>query len=382
MFSSYFPNKNYTALYLHVFADKITDRLVEVFSGAFLYSQGLPLPLVLLFYSLEFGLRGALAPIAPVLASKIGIRKSIAVAYTSLAVFFVIISLANNWLSIAFISFIFHSLARAIYYPCMDTLHSVFVQDGTRGKQYSLEVVLTPLAVLIAVGIGSAALTSHFIFVAIALAIILVLALLPLFMMDRFEAPFAKSIVQGYTYFASNKFKENYVPLTGYALAIIANLIVVPLFIFTHVGSVSTFSFVILTGLLFELLFTLLYGKWIDTKGHKKTITIASTFQAITNTGFMFISQQLKLIPFLTGLNSTAWNMYSSNYNTRIQQKADKSNQPLLFTTAVQMSLCFVEIVALSSFALIALKAGSLVFPIIFISSIIGLFLSTKYFKD
>jgi len=382
MLAAYFPNKNYFFLYIHVFGEKIGNRLLEIFTGVIFYKLGMPIQFILLFFGLEFGLRGVLAPLARVAVSKVGIKKAIVISYGFLVVFFIFIGLAKVSLELGFLSFIFQAISRAIYYPCLDTLHSIFIKDGSRGKQYTLELVITAIAGLLAVGIGFTVLTNAIVPAIIAIALYLVIAVGALLFMDHIEFPANGRFLESYTYLASPKFRENLLPLGAESIVIIANIIVVPVFIFTLVKSSSSFSIIILIGIIVQMILDLAYGLWIDKFGHKKTLKWASGLQALGNIGYMFVAQRLALLPFINGFNNTAWDMFSSNYNTRIQQKAQKTQNPLLFNTASQMTLCFVEIIALIAFALFAWAYGNAVFVLIFLSSIAGLYVSTRYFVD
>jgi hypothetical protein len=382
MLNNYFLNKNYTALYLHNFFHQISSRLIEIFSGVFLYSLGLPLPLVLLFFGLEFGLRGAVAPLALTLVSKHGVWKAIAISYIFLLAFFIMIGLGHVSLYLGFFSFIFQSLARGIYYPCIDTLRSILVKDGTRGRQITLELVWTALAGVLAVGIGASVLANNFILTAVALAGTLILSTLPLLFVEKEGLSSQTQFADGYRYLASAAFRENLLPFAGQSLVIIANVLVAPLFLYTLVEKNSSFTWIVLVGILIEMVLTMLYGRLIDKQGNKKTLVWASALQGAGNVGYIFIQAGSAFLPVLTGLNNTAWNMFRSNYNTRIHQKAKKSRSPLIFSTAVQMNLCFAEIIVLTGFALVAWQWGAAVFVVIFLCSIVGLFVSTKYFVD
>lgn len=383
LLSTYFPSKNYTILYLHTFGDKMANRLIEIFSGIFLYSLGMSLPCVLLFFGFEFGLRGLLAPFAPVSVSKFGLKKSITLSYIFLVLFFIVLGYSQISLWIGFFSFIFRSLSRAIYYPCVDSLHSILIKDGTRGKQYTLELVWSAIAGLLAVGIGSTILTHTFIFSITSLIIVFLLTIIPLLYLDAMETVPSIRFTQSFKYLMSPSFRENILPLSGQAIAIIANQIVLSLFIFILVKEkTSSFTATLLIGILIQIFLTLLYGVWIDKKGYKKTLPVVSSLQAIGNIGYVTVRILPITLPLLVGFNNTAWDMYSSNYNSRLQSKAQKSGEPFLFNTAVQMSLCFVEVIAFTVFAIIAWQWGNAVFPVIFICSVISLYISTKYFID
>lgn len=382
MFTGYFRDKNYTLLYLHVFGDKIGNKLLEIFTGVLFYYLGMPLPFILLFFGLEFGLRGAVAPLAPVLALRVGIKKAITLSYAFLFIFFVFVGLAHVSLILGFLSFIFQSLSRGIYYPCVDTLHSVLIKDGTRAKQNTLEMAWTAFAGLIAVGIGSSVLANAFIFALLAIAAVLALAIVPLYFMDALDVGFMPRFFDVYRHLASKAWRENLLPLGAQSFAIIANVIVVPLFIFILVRTPQSFSFVIFAGLLLQIGLTLLYGALVDRHGHRKTLAGASVLQGAGNAGYLFVTQHVSVLPLLNGFNNTAWDMFTSNFDTRLQQKAEKSGNPLLFNTLIQMTLCFVEIIALTLFALIAWQWGNAVFAVIFLASIAGLYFATRYFVD
>jgi MFS family permease len=378
----YFLNKNYTLLYLHVFGDKIGNRLLELFTGVFFYTLGMPLPLIFLFFAFEFGLRGVLAPLAPFLSHHVGVRKTMALSYVFLVIFFLMAYSARFSLTLGFFSFTFQALSRAMYYPCADTLHSVLIHDGSRGRQYTLEIVWSIVAGVLAVGIGSAALAHAFLPAALGIGLVLALALVPVLYMEIPSVASVTSFFAPYQYLASREWRENILPIGAESFAIIANVIIAPVFIFTLVGTSSAFSTIILVGFAIEAILVLVYGAWVDRRGNKETLGVAGMLQGAGNVGYLLAPHIPSFLPFLNGFNNIAWDMFSSNYNTRIQQKAHKSVHPLLFNTASQMTLCFVEIIALSVFAFVAWLWGAMAFIAVFASSIVGLYVATKFFID
>jgi MFS family permease len=383
MFSLYFPDKNYTALYLHVFGDTIANNLIQTFAGALLYSLGMPLALVILFFGLEFGLRGLIAPVAPIIASRIGIKKAMSASYVSLIIFFICLGLAHISLYIGFFAFIFRSISRGIYYPCADTLHSVLIKDGSRGKQYTFEQVGVAISGLLATIIGTAALLHAFHFAIICLIAVLLLAIAPLMLiMDEVNISIRPQISTAYKFLISEEYKENVLPFSGYAVAIIGNITIMPLFIFVLVHKAIAFGDIIFYGLLIQIIFLLIYGVLMDRKGHKETLPVVGGLQIAGNMGFIIATCVPYVLIPLTGTNNTIWSLFMSNYNTRIQQKANKRGNAFLFNTVVQMNLCFIEVIVLSVLALVALCWGTKVFVAVFLISCLGLIMSMKYFKD
>lgn len=382
MFGAYFKDKSYVALYFHVFGDQVGSKLSEIFSGVYLYYLGMPIPFILLFYGLQFGCRGLFVGITPRLVARVGTKWAVAISYLALFGFFIWIGLSRDSLVIGFFSFILQSLARAIYYPCLDTVHSTLVHDGSRGRQYTFEKVMTDAASLIAIAIGAAALIDKLLLAIFVVGMVLVLALIPLFLLPIVESSARDLTENPFRYLASPSFRENILPFGANSIAIIANQIVAPLYIFVLVRTPTAFTFVFVLGVLLQMFLTLLYGIWIDRTGHRRTLAGAGFLQTIGDVGYIFAAHVPVSLAFLTGFNNTSWDMFSSNYNTRIQQKALYSKNPLLFNAAAQMNLCFVEVIALVAFAVIAWIWGTAVFAVLYIAAIVSLYVAAKYFVE
>ena len=129
----YFTDKNYSIIYLNLMGHRFSWTLFSFFAGAYLYSMGLALYLVILFMGLQLGLQGILSPLSSVLSSKYGIAKTVLISYIPMILFFVAISFAQQSLLIAFFSFIFFSLSYGIYCPCLHTVQSIYIKTAKRG---------------------------------------------------------------------------------------------------------------------------------------------------------------------------------------------------------------------------------------------------------
>lgn len=381
MFNNYFPNRNYTAIYFNRIGDEFANVVVNIFTGVFFYTLGMPLHFILLYFGLNFLIMGLFSPLGPVLASKQGILKALMISYVLFFTHFVLVSQAEKSLIVGFFSFFFYGLSRSIYYPVIDGLRSTLIKEGTRGKQISLEVIFVSLASLAAVGIGTYILNSfsylHLIFI---IAFVLIIALIPLCFLQPFTIPPA-NFSDPYNYFVSKKYRENLIPLGVFAFPIIA-MIVLPLFIFMLVGELKLFGIIIFFSILAETIITLIFGMVIDKKGYDKTQKFAASAHSITLTLFILFAKSPLSVFFFNTINKIAWNMIFSAYGSRLYRKAKKTKIPFIIGSCIQLSLCSVEIVALSSFALFAFFFGKLVFIVIVFFAIMGLFLNYKFFKD
>ena len=378
MWRSYFADRNYRIFYLHSFGDSIATRLTQIFTGVYLYSAGMPLHFIFLFWGFEFGLRGLLAPLGPALFSKIGLTKTIYLSYALLIVYFLLVGSAGFSLPIAFSAFIFHAFAKAIYYPCIDGLHALLIHENSRGRQSSVEIALMSLAGLIAVGLGTVVLTLYSFWVlACIVAVILLFAGSVVGRLDtRPQTPLR--VYDSYAHFTSSSFRPYLLPLGAYSLAIIANIFAAPLFIFIGVGTLETFGLVIGAALLVELAVVLAAGAAVDKYQQSRVAPIVVGLQSLGNIAYLFLKGNPVHAFAVSAFNTNAWNALRNNFETRMQREAKQSGSALLFMAAGQMALCFAEVIALSIFALIAYWHQLAVFPIIFIASVIGLWIAER----
>jgi len=376
----YFPNRNYTSIYLFSIADGLADKFIEIFSGAFLYSLGMPLPLVLLYYGLEFGIMGAFTPLGPMLVARWGVIKSFTLSYVFMILYFASLVLATKSLWIGFFGFIFYGLARAINHPSIDGLRSALVSNTDRGKQYSLETVLKALAAIAAAALG-VLLGSHIGIVAIIFILSCVMAVSSFSILREFPRPQQVTFAEPYKYLFSNSYRENLLPIAGQALAIIAIGNIAPLLIFLVVGNFKILGLVVALSVVLDMLVVIFYGRAIDKSLDKKSSATAG-LQGLGMLGYIFLVKSPISAFIINSYNRISWNIYNSSYSTRLDRKGLKTSQPFMFGAAHEMNLCFVEVVVLSLFAYIAYLFGKNIFAIVFLSSIIGLYLYTRYFID
>lgn len=378
MLRNYFADKNYSAFYLHSFGDTVGSTLAEVFTGAFFYSVGMPIYLILLFFGLEFGLRGALAPLGPAFFFRYGITKTIAISYGFFIVYFIIVGIAPFSIVVAFFAFIFQSISRAVYYPCIDALHSVLIHEENRGRQFSFENGLSLVAGLVAVALGTLALAHYsFWFLAGGAAIALLVAAYGASLFNV-EASGNMEFKDSYSYLASKEYRPYVLPISGYALAIIANIIIAPLFVFIRVGKFETFGIIVGLSIVVQMVVFGIIGVIVDRK-NKKTSSWVAGLQALGNVAYPLMGTNPFVVFFVNTYNTNAWNAFRNTYEPRLQKDAKKSSSPFLFMSAIQMNLCFAEIIALSLFALVAYAWGAAVFAVIFGASVLGIWISHRY---
>ena len=132
---SYFTDKNYSLIYTHHFFRSMSSAAMYIFTGAYFLKLGMPLHFVLLFYGLEFGMRGILCPFGIAFLNKVGLVKAQLVSAIFLFLFFVGLSFSNQNLVIGFFSLFLAAISNAIHNTFNANLEALYIkEDNNRTK--------------------------------------------------------------------------------------------------------------------------------------------------------------------------------------------------------------------------------------------------------
>lgn len=378
----YFAGKNYLALYTNTIGTKFASTLVLSFVGAYLFNLGLGLSLVLLYFALEFGLRSLVSPFGGVLATRIGFKKTISISYLVLVIYFVAVSLAEVSFTIGFFSFIFHSISRGLYYPNKHLVESLLVFDGTRGSFLSLEAVISTLVSLIAVSVAS---TSLFVFnsfvpVVVLASLFLLFAVAGIHSLDyEGEELRPTSLKQIKKFIASTVFRKDLIAFSGFATNIVVNNVLVGLFIFLVVGDFKAFGFVMAFVLIAELVFLLLFGRYIDR--HKK----AASRRASYLNSLVYLLYPFARTPATAFLAQSVykivWGAFDTSFTARFHSKMKESAHPAIYASAKETVLWATSSLTLFILAALSQPLGERVFVLGFIVAVAGVWVTYINFK-
>ena len=357
--NSYFSNRNYAAIYFHNFFDALGKSMLEFLSAVILYQLGMPIHFILLFFALKFGFMGALSPLSLVLTSKIGLNKTIFISsffYIIGASLLILGDYANPIL--LFSSFLFFALKGATYHPLLNGVISMYVEDEHRGKFNSLNTILKIIAIFVSVGIGSFLLIKGLnIYIIFIITFFLILSLLTyVFFLEKKKINGTHSFKTVYSYLFSERFRENVVPFSFQSFLIIERVLI-PLFIYIYFGDLKTTAIIILISVFVEMIILYLFGKHIDAFS-RKSFNEASWLKSFNSVIFLLSYLNYKIVYFSQIYNRIAENIFSVSFRTKLQTKARKITDPLLFTTAKEMSLCFAELIFLLILSVISIFIG------------------------
>jgi len=382
---NYFKNKNYLAFYLNNIGTKFASTLVLSFTGAYFYDYGMSLFLILLYFALEFGFRALFSPLGGFLSSRIGFRKTINLSYIILIFYFISLGFIKQYFWLGYFGFLLHSLSRGIYYPIKHLTQSLFIENGDRGKFLTFEMVLTTLIGILAISFASYSVImfKSFFPVVILASIFLLISILSIhFLLDENEKKIDKiNIKEIYSFFLGKKFRNDLIGFTGFSTNIIINNVIIGLITFYFSNDFKTFSIIMNLVLAFELIFTLLFGYYID-KNKNKATSQSSILQTISYFSYIFIIKTPIALFILQSFYKIIWNMFDSSFTARFHTKINGSRNSTIYACAKEMSLGFSMFVVLSILSLCSIFFNEKVFIMSFWFGILGILILNKKFVD
>lgn len=380
--NGHIPNKNYVALYFNTIGIKFASSLVLSFVGAYLYFEGVSLPLIFVYFGGEFFLRGLFSPLSGVITTRFGYARAVVIGNILLAAYFLTLSALPKYPLIGFSSFILHAMSRGIYYPTKHYMEAKFVQEFNRGRFLTLEIVIASITGALAVLFATYSVTVWKSFLPVALAVSLFLLFSSIsvsFMLG--DLPFKQRIRYRDTFqrCLSPIFRKDATAFIGFGMNMMFNNVVVTLLVFFVVGSLKLFGLVIATVFVLEMLVIFIYGSLID-RNRLRSNKAASVMQIVSYGSFLAATTPL-LVATVKTFYDVVWNVFDSSFTTRFHSKI--SRKGLVYACAKEVSLdmtsaamCFV--LAAAAF----LWAASTTFYLALALAAAGVVLAWTQFKD
>ncbi len=383
---SYFADHNYTLIYIHHFFFRIASNALYIFTGAYFLDLGMALPFVLLFYGLEFGLRGALCPFGVAIINRLGLLKSMIMSSTLMIMFFIGLSFADQNLWLGFGSLIFAAMAGAIYYPFLDILEAIFIkEDHNRTKQLSVGIILRSMGGVVgSIGVGYLLTYYDFNAVVLFVAISKILAVLP-FLKLRASMQYLEDTppAQIFKFLVSKEFKPLWPALFGQQLIIIFRSVMVPLILFSLVGKMDSLGYLVALTLIAEQIFTLMAGHYTDKFGVQKMIRTSRYSYGLALIGYMALAKTPLLAFFVETYQKITLNIFNGAFVSGMHAHARRNHGDhiLLFGAGFQMALCFGELLVLPLYGLAAYFIGNHIFYVSCAGAMIGTLIVTSSFR-
>lgn len=378
---NYISNKNYLALYFNTIGVKYASALVLSFIGAFLYFEGLALPLIFLYFGCEFLLRAIISPFSGTITSRFGYKRTVVASFILLGCYFLALSTISTYPLIGFSSFILHSISRGIYYPTKHYMQAMFVRDYNRGRFLTLEMVLASLTGALAVLYATYSVTvwKSFLPVAIVAALFLVFSSFSVWFMLGNLKPIERIQYKDVINHCKSKvFRKDLLAFTGFGTNVAFNNVVVALLVFFVADSLKLFGIIMAVVFILEMLITLTYGRFID-NNRLESNKVASILQVGSYASFLLAFTPL-LITGIKTVYNFAWNVFDSSFTTRFHSKIHR--QGLSYSCAKEVILAGTAGINCFLLAGIAYIWEPFVFEASLVLASLGVVLAWTQFKD
>ncbi len=381
MIKNYISNRDYLALYFNTIGIKYASSLVLSFVGAFLYVEGISLPLIFLYFGAEFLLRAVIHPFSGVLTTKYGFKRTVVAANVLLAAYFLALSMISIYPVVGYLSFILHAIARGIYYPTKHYMTASFIREYNRGRYLTLEMVIASLTGALAVLFAtySVAVWDSFLPVALVAGLFITFSSLSVwFLLGDLEHDGRLRYRDVLRHSTSKVFRRDAWAFTGFGINVGFSNVVVALLVFFVADSLELFGAIMAAVFILEMLITLLYGRFID-RNRLASNKAASLLQVGSYVSFLFATTPL-LVTGIRTAYSLIWNAFDSSFTTRFHSKI--SRQGLRYACAKEVNLALAAAVNCFALAGVAHFWSSAVFPAALAIASFGVFLAWTQFKD
>jgi hypothetical protein len=380
----YLSNRNYLALYIHSVAMRFSSALVLSFVGANFFTQGLALNYILLYFGLEFILRGILSPLSSTSVSKIGLKKTILLANFLLMFYFLSLGFYSLNPKLFFFSFILHSISKALYHPAKHFLEASLVENRTRGHFLTMEIILNSITAATALSIATFSVTVLGSFMPVAVVSIIMLAIASYAVVDMLPNIKTKdNLCHGYKAIIKNVFSKHFrkdvIAFSGFGASMGFHDVVVSLVVFFSLGSLKEFG--IITSILFivNMFLILAFGKLIDHR-RKRSTHIASVMELLSLVG-LFASSGVFGTILAKSFYDVSWESYDASFTARFHQKMKKAGFQFACSKEVALSMA-TGVFCLILSLITSLQGEQSLVPASFVLVSIGAILAIRYFKD
>lgn len=382
--NKYFSNKNYIILYLEKFLSNFANSIYSVFTPVLLYKSGVSISAIFFIYAIQFLVMVLFTPLSGILSRKFGIAVVRFINYLLKTLSLLLVFKVDINIYYYLLISITYGLSGTINNPLNTYIPGKVVDNDFRGRFNSFKYILRCFSSILG-----------YIFVTLFLikdnqTIILLtilcsyfLAFLALINLDKSKFIYNDSryFYESYRYLFKNK-KNKYLKRVSIlrSLIIIESLIAVPLFLFIKLEDLKVFATIYIIATITEMFSLLISGIKLD-KNDSKTFNVISIIKGINS--FMFVVFNNKFLLLINqSLFKLIGNVYESSYSSLLQKHIEKDNcDSLILSMVHEMGLCFGEFIFLISLCLVSLCDNMLVFKLIFICSVVVVFLNNKMIK-
>lgn len=380
----YFNNKNYRMLYYDSFFKTFANGIYSVFTPVILYKSGVSITMIIFIYMIQFLTMGLFTPLAGTLSKKIGVANTKLLSYILKSIsMFLVLNVEKT---------IIHYLAIAIIYgfsgaannPLNTYIPSKIVKENFRGRFNSFIYILRCFSSIIGyILAGIFLIKDNNLAIIISVTFSYLIAYLALLSLDKSNLNYEikSSFKESYKYLFNKNENKSLKKVSGLrSFIILERLIAVPLYLYISIMDLKTFTSLYVISTIIELLSLFISGNTFD-KDKQRTFNIISIIKGLITAIFIF-AKNTYILMINQSLYKLVDNVYDSSYSALSQSKVETDKKDTMLLSMIhEMCLCFYEFIVLLILMLISLINVNFTFKVMFIGSIIILFINARLVK-
>lgn len=380
----YFNNKNYRMLYYDSFFKTFANGIYSVFTPVILYKSGVSITMIIFIYMIQFLTMGLFTPLAGTLSKKIGVANTKLLSY--------ILKSISMFLVLNVETTIIHYLAIAIIYgfsgaannPLNTYIPSKIVKEDFRGRFNSFTYILRCFSSIIGyILAGVFLIKDNNSAIIISVTFSYLIAYLALLNLDKSDLNYeiGSSFKESYKYLFNKKENKSLKKVSGLrSFIILERLIAVPLYLYISIMDLKTFTSLYVISTIIELFSLFISGNTFD-KDKQRTFNIISIIKGLITAIFVF-AKNTCILMINQSLYKLIDNVYDSSYSALSQSKIETDKKDTMLLSMIhEMCLCFYEVIVLLILMMISLINVNFTFKVMFIGSIIILFINARLVK-
>lgn len=380
----YFNNKNYRMLYYDSFFKTFANGIYSVFTPVILYKSGVSITMIIFIYMIQFLTMGLFTPLAGTLSKKIGLANTKLLSYILKSIsMFLVLNVEKNiihYLGIAII----YGFSGAANNPLNTYIPSKIVKENFRGRFNSFTYILRCFSSIIGyILAGIFLIKDNNLAIIILVTFSYLIAYLALLNLDKSNLSYEikSSFKESYKYLFNKNENKSLKKVSGLrSFIILERLIAVPLYLYISIMDLKTFTSLYVISTIIELLSLFISGNTFD-KDKQRTFNIISIIKGLITAIFIF-AKNTYILMINQSLYKLVDNVYDSSYSALSQSKVETDKKDTMLLSMIhEMCLCFYEFIVLFILMLISLINVNFTFKVMFIGSIIILFITARLVK-
>ena len=380
----YFNNKNYRMLYYDSFFKTFANGIYSVFTPVILYKSGVSITMIIFIYMIQFLTMGLFTPLAGTLSKKIGLANTKLLSYILKSIsMFLVLNVEKNIIHYVGIAIIY-GFSWAANNPLNTYIPSKIVKENFRGRFNSFTYILRCFSSIIGyILAGIFLIKDNNLAIIILVTFSYLIAYLALLNLDKSNLSYEikSSFKESYKYLFNKNENKSLKKVSGLrSFIILERLIAVPLYLYISIMDLKTFTSLYVISTIIELLSLFISGNTFD-KDKQRTFNIISIIKGLITAIFIF-AKNTYILMINQSLYKLVDNVYDSSYSALSQSKVETDKKDTMLLSMIhEMCLCFYEFIVLFILMLISLINVNFTFKVMFIGSIIILFITARLVK-